>query len=72
VAKKRPIKVDDQLRQAIRYSGKTHYRLAKDAGISPDILDRFMSKNPKVKREIRSGTFAKIALILNLELRERG
>ena len=29
--------VCDQLRAAIRGSGKTHYRIGKDAGVKPEI-----------------------------------
>lgn len=35
--------ISEQLKQAIRESGLTHYRLAKETGINARILDRFMS-----------------------------
>ena len=74
-AKHRSTTVADQLRQAIKDSGMTHYAIAKLAsglfpdqpGLSPDIIDRFVSG----EREIRSGTFARIAAALNLELRRK-
>ena len=31
------------LRAAIAASGLTHYRLGKDAGVSPTVIDRFVS-----------------------------
>ena len=52
----------DQLRAAIVESGLTHYRIAKDAGIKPDILDRFVSG----ERDVRLQTAEKIALVLGL------
>ena len=54
----------DALRAAIRQSGQTHYRIAKNAGIGPEMIDRFMSS----KRDIRLATAAKIAEALGLEL----
>jgi DNA-binding phage protein len=58
--------IADQLRQAIRESGLTHYRIAKDAGIPrPDPIDRFMS----AERDLRLDTAAKIAHVLGLQLR---
>jgi hypothetical protein len=67
------------LQRAIRESGLTHYRLAKDAGISPEIIDRFMAEDkPGVKpddkrhRDVRLETAEKLAKVLNLELRKRG
>ena len=57
--------IDLQLKDRIRLCGKTHYRIAKDADISPDIIDRFMSG----ERDIRLVTAAKIAEALGMELR---
>ena len=34
---------------AIVGSGLTHYRIAKDAGVKPDILDRFVSGEREVR-----------------------
>jgi hypothetical protein len=38
----RPRTVCDQLRDAISQSGKTHYRIGKDADIKPEIVTRFV------------------------------
>jgi transcriptional regulator with XRE-family HTH domain len=57
-------KVTEQLREAIRSSGKTHYRIAKDSGVGPDIVARFAQG----KRDVRAETFAKIAEALGLHL----
>ena len=65
---KQPPSIADQLRRAIRESGLTHYRIAKDAGIRPEILDRFVSG----ERDVRLETAAKVARALDLELRKRG
>ena len=58
----------DQLRQAIRDSGKTHYRIGKDAGVKPEMVARFVRR----ERDVRAETFAKIATALGLELRKKG
>ena len=57
-----------QLREAIEASGKTHYRIGKDAGVKPEIVGRFA----RHERDIRAETFAKIAAALGLELRRKG
>lgn len=57
----------DALRKAIRESGLTHYRIAKDAGISPDQLDRFIRR----ERSLTIDTAAKVADVLGLELTKR-
>ena len=62
------ITVCDQLREAIRTSGKTHYRIGTDAGCKPQIVARFVRQ----ERDIRAETFAKIAAALGLELRHKG
>ena len=67
-SKAKPKTIVDQLRQAIRGSGLTHYRIAKDAAIRPDMIDRFMSG----ERDLRLETAGKVARVLNLELREIG
>lgn len=56
--------IADQLKQTIRDSGQTHYRIAKNAGIDPGIIDRFVSG----ERDLRLETAAKIAAALDLEL----
>ena len=57
----------DQLREAIRKSGLTHYAIGKRAGINPNMLDRFVSG----ERDLRFATVAKIATVLALELTKR-
>ena len=42
MAKKRPI--SEQLREAIRRSGKTRYRISLETGISESILSRFVNR----------------------------
>jgi plasmid maintenance system antidote protein VapI len=56
--------VCDQLRDAIRESGKTHYRIGKDAEIKPEIVARFV----RGERDITGQTFAKLAAALGLTL----
>ena len=56
--------VCDQLRDAIRGSGKTHYRIGKDAGCKPEIVSRFV----RGERDITGKTFAKLAAALGLTL----
>lgn len=58
----------DQLKDTIRKSGKTHYRIAKDAGIGPGQIDCFMNDT---RPNIRLLTAAKIAEALNLELKPK-
>ncbi len=60
----KPDWLPDVLRRAIRDSGLTHYRLAKDSGVSATILDRFMSG----ERGISFVTAAKIAGALGFVL----
>lgn len=59
--------ISDQLRAAIEKSGLTRYRLAKDAGVTQIMLDRFVSG----ERDLRLATAAKVAAALNLELASR-
>jgi plasmid maintenance system antidote protein VapI len=64
MAKKTPRTVCDQLRDAIRASGKTHYRIGKDSGLKPEIVTRFVTG----ERDITGKTFAKLAAALGLTL----
>jgi hypothetical protein len=57
-----------QLRRAIRESGKTHYRVGKDAGIKPEMVARFA----RGERDITGATFAKLCRALGLELKPKG
>jgi len=55
----------DVLKAAIKASGKTHYRIAKDAGITPAMIDRFMAGT----RDLRFTSASKVAEALGLELK---
>jgi DNA-binding phage protein len=60
--------VSDQLRRAIRAeikAGSTAYRIAKDAGLKPEVVYRFMNEG----LDLRLSTAAKLAAVLGLELR---
>lgn len=52
-----------QLREAIAEDARTHYALAKDAGVEPDALYRFMAG-----KDLYLGTVSKIATVLGLQL----
>ena len=56
--------IDDQLREAISRSGETHYRIAKETGLKPQVIDRFMQG-----RDIYASTMRRLANHFNLELR---
>jgi DNA-binding phage protein len=56
-----------QLKHAISASGKTMYRLAKDADVTVDSLYRFM----KGQRSITLEAAEKVCEVLNLELTPR-
>lgn len=67
---RKPVPIDVALRKAIAASGQTHYALARDAGISPSMIDRFvMPEDDPRHRDLRLGTAAKLAALLGLELR---
>jgi hypothetical protein len=59
--------VCEQLRRRIKESGKTHYRVARDAGIKPEMVARFV----RGERDITGATFAKLCKALGLELRPK-
>ena len=65
---KRRKTIVDQLKDAIRKSGKTHYRIAKDAEIGAGQIDCFVNGT---RPNIRLLTAAKIAEALNLELKPK-
>lgn len=52
------------LKAAITASDRTHYSIGKEAGVAPDMLDRFMSG----ERDLRLASAGKIARALNLAL----
>ncbi|MGD9857749.1 MAG: helix-turn-helix domain-containing protein [Planctomycetaceae bacterium] len=60
--------ISDTLRGAIAASGMTHYRLAQEAGIRPQMLDYFV----RGERGLRIETIDKLAPVLGLELRPHG
>ena len=53
-----------QLRDAIAADGRSHYAIAKDAGVEPDALYRFMAG-----KDLYLGTVSKLATVLGLQLR---
>lgn len=55
--------IDEQLREAIKASGLTSYRLGKMAGMHPTVIDRF-----KDGADLRLATAAKLAESLGLAL----
>ena len=65
MAKPKQKRIDDQLRDAIKASGLSHYAIAKVAGVSPSQIDRFMSK----ERDIKLSTAAELAAALQLSLK---
>ena len=52
-----------QLREAIAEDARTHYAIAKDAGVEPDALYRFVAG-----KDLYLGTVSKIATVLGLQL----
>jgi transcriptional regulator with XRE-family HTH domain len=64
---KRDSDVCDQLRAAAKASGLTDYRIAKNAGVTPSVVSKFLHSG----LQVRSNTFAKIAAALSMELRPK-
>jgi len=62
--RKRQTYLDKQIRAAIKDSGLTIYRLAKDSGVSQPVLCRFVNG----KRGITLATASKLVETLGLEL----
>ena len=56
--------INEQLRRAIEQSGKTRYRIAKEAGISQAMLSRFVNG----KRELSAAIAEKLCGSLGFEL----
>lgn len=54
----------EQLRQIIRESGLTNYRIGTDLGVSIRTIDRFVTD----EREARTGTFDALCEYFDLEL----
>ena len=60
----------DQLKDAIRKSGKTPKLIAMEAGVAPTILSRFLSDDPDQHRDIGlESTADKLCAYVGLELR---
>lgn len=55
--------LSETLREAIRNSSMSIYRLAKEAGVSPAVITRFL----KGQRDLRLSTVERIAEVLGLE-----
>lgn len=60
----------DQLRRAIRKSGKTPYAIALATGIDDGILSRFLAEGDQ-HRDIRLETAARLCSHLKLTLRPK-
>ena len=59
--------ISDQLRSAINTrvrAGSTAYRIAKDAGLKPEVLYRFLDHG----LDLRLSSAAKLATVLGLQL----
>ena len=61
--------IEEQLRQAIRKSEKSRYRICKEAGLSESQLSYFMNKDKEKRRSLTLPAAAKLAKVLGLELR---
>ena len=66
---RKPTRVSDALRKAIRDSGKTPYAIAQAAGCSVDAIYRFLN-DPE--HQLRLDTVDKLAAALGMELRPIG
>jgi hypothetical protein len=62
--------ISDQLKEAIRKSGKTPNLIAKETSVALPILSRFLSDNPDLHRDISlEATADKLCAYFGLELR---
>jgi transcriptional regulator with XRE-family HTH domain len=61
---RKPARIDDQLRDAIKTSGFTAYRLTEETGVAGPMISRFLRK----ERTLRLDSAAKLAAFLGLEL----
>ena len=64
MAKRRSMKISDQIRQAIDDSGMTRYRIAKDTGIEEAALCKFYNG----QRGINSDTLDRLGEYLGLRI----
>jgi hypothetical protein len=61
--------IDEQLKAAIRKSGRTYYDLGRAAGVQPSVILRFMTDDPQARGgDLRLSTAAKLAAELGLRL----
>lgn len=58
-----PVKLSDQLRDAIRKSGWSIYRLSKESDVAPSVISRFLSGTA-----LTTDTLDRIAAALGLRL----
>lgn len=58
-----PRSFSNQLREAIKHSGMSHYRISKKSGVSASNLCRFTHG-----AEIRSGSIDRLCKVLKIEL----
>ena len=63
--RKRRVDLSEQLRQAVRDSGLTPYRIATDAGVDRAVMTRFVNRD----RGLTLDTASRITDYLGLELR---
>jgi len=64
------VSISQQIKEAIRESGKTVNQIAVESGVAQPILSRFLSDDDSQHRDIRLETTAdKLAAYLGLELR---
>jgi hypothetical protein len=59
-----PDEMAQQLRDAIVEDGRSHYAIAKAAGVDPDVLDRFARG-----KDLYFSTACKILAAINMEIR---
>jgi hypothetical protein len=60
--------VSEALRQAIVNGGETHYRIGKETGVRPHVIDRFVSRE---REHLNTVTVDRLCEYLGLELRPR-
>lgn len=58
-----PVKLSDQMRDAIRKSGWSIYRLSKETGVAPSVISRFLSGTA-----LTTDTVDRIASLLGFRL----
>jgi hypothetical protein len=74
MAKKRPMRLTDQLRQAIDDSGLTRYRIAKETGINEAALSKFYlgQRGLSMKALNALGAFLKLKITLGRKPDRKG